>query len=102
VKVIANPAASTEMRNTIDEVFKELCDDLVKAFKDYKNQEKKCEEDKFLHGTLTEHKEKSLEAAKKLFEKLLSATTSLAEPLGMLIIFYSNAINIINITIYFL
>ena len=102
MKVIANPAASTEMRNTIDEVFKELCDDLVKAFKDYKNQEKKCEEDKFLHGTLTEHKEKSLEAAKKLFEKLLSATTSLAEPLGMLIIFYSNAINIINITIYFL
>lgn len=82
VKLIANPVASTEMRNNIDEVFKELCDDLVKAFKDYKSQERRCEEDKLLHGSLTEHKEKNLDAAKKLFEKLLSATTSLAEPLG--------------------
>lgn len=78
-KLLAGQSANKEMQAITLEIYSQLCQDLLKASKDYKSKEKKFEKDKLLHGSTTEQKQADLENAKRLFEKLYATVLGFAE-----------------------
>jgi hypothetical protein len=81
-KTIALPRVSNEMKQMITETFSQLSGDLVHAHKQFRSKERRTEKDRVIHGSITEQKQLELDNAKRLFEKLLSVVTSLAECLN--------------------
>lgn len=79
---VSSTAVARDLRAMVMEIFSHVSQELVKAFKDYKSKEKKCEADRVIHGTLSDQKQSDFDGAKKLFERLLGVVTVLAESLG--------------------
>lgn len=79
VKLLIPTALSEEMRNLVTDTYSQLCDELLKAHKEYRSMERRFEKDKLMHGSITEQKQQDLDAAKKQFEKLQSTVIGLAE-----------------------
>lgn len=77
-----SPSVQNELRMIIHDVYEQLCQDLTEAHRDLMNKERRFEKDKVLHGTLSEAKQAELDAARRLFDKLMSAATSLSECTG--------------------
>lgn len=82
VKRFTAPGAAAEMQALLSAAYDQLCTHLVQAHKDYRSRESKVEKEKLIHGGLSEQKQQELEQAKRLFEKLLAAVTSVADCTG--------------------
>ena len=82
IKLLSSPKTSSEMKTMLLETFQTICHDLVEAHKQFRVKEAKFEKDRLLHGSLTEQKQIEFDNSKKLYEKLLSVATSLAEAIG--------------------
>lgn len=78
-KTIASTKAVNELKMMISDTFNQLCEDLVKAHKQFRNKESRSEKDKAMHGSITEQKQVELDNAKRLYERLFAVVTSLAE-----------------------
>lgn len=72
---------SKELKDMVMEVWTNLNHELEKAFKDLKKKEKKADNDKLVHGTLSDQKTIELETARKLFERLFTMASTLSESL---------------------
>lgn len=82
VKTIVNGKTAAELRTVLGDTFLQLSRDLVGAHQTYRNKENKLEKDKLIHGSITEQKQQDFDYCKKLFEKLFSIVTTLAECMG--------------------
>ena len=82
IKLIASPKYSNELKASVIETFNQLSDDLIKAHKDFRKREYRMEKDKVIFGSITEQKQIEFDLAKRLYEKLLSVATLLAECLN--------------------
>jgi regulator of nonsense transcripts 2 len=82
LKVVASSSCQAEMKIILSEVYEQLCKDVIEAHKDLVGKEQRFEKDKVLHGSLSEAKQAELEGTKRLFEKLMSAVTSISECSG--------------------
>lgn len=80
---ICDEKVSLSLKEMITDTFNRVSLDLVKAHTDYRKKEIKAEKDRAIHGSLTEEKQAELDYAKRLFEKLLSVTTTLSETIDM-------------------
>lgn len=79
VKAIVQPKVAAELRSTLSETYQQLCGDLVVAHRSFRTKEAKMEKDKLIHGSITENKQQEFDNAKKLYEKLFSIVSTLAE-----------------------
>lgn len=79
VKAIVLPKVAAELRAMLHETYQQLCGDLVVAHQSFRTKEAKMEKDKLIHGTITETKQQEFDNAKKLYEKLFSIVSTLAE-----------------------
>ena len=77
-----SPSVRNELKMIIHEVYEQLCQDLTEAHKDLMSKERRFEKDRVLHGSLSEAKQAELDTARRLFDKLMSAATSLSESTG--------------------
>ena len=82
LKVLTSSKVATELRGMLADMYEKLTTDLLGAHKAYRTKESKLEKDKLIHGGLTEQKQQEFDAARKLFEKLLSIVTTLSECTG--------------------
>lgn len=80
---ITSAKISRELGQLVAEAADNMCMDLVKAFAEFKRCERKSEKDTVIHGALTEQKQQELNDLRKLYEKLLSAATSICECLDL-------------------
>ena len=80
---ITTPRMSQELGLLVTDAAENMCMDLVKAFAEFKDYEKTSEKYTAIHGSLTEKKQQELDSHRKLYEKLLSAVTSITECLNM-------------------
>jgi ribosome-associated translation inhibitor RaiA len=81
-KQIVPPAAAADMNAQIDDAFDQLSTDLVKLYKQYKSLDAKLEKEKLVNGSLSEAKQTELDNAKRIYERILSTVTSLADCLA--------------------
>ena len=79
LRQLTTTSMRNELRIIVSDVYSQLCADLVEAHKGLLNKKKRLEKDRVLHGTLSEAKQQELDGATRLFEKLLSAVTSISE-----------------------
>lgn len=79
VKAIVNGKVGAELRGLLSEAFASLSSDLIGAHQSYRTKETKLEKDKLIHGSITEQKQQEFDYCKKLFEKLFSIVSTLAE-----------------------
>ena len=82
VSVFTSPSTQNELKMIIHEVYEQICHDLVEAHKDLIGKERRFEKDKVLHGNLSETKQNELDNTRRLFDKLMSAASSLSECTG--------------------
>jgi uncharacterized membrane protein YheB (UPF0754 family) len=82
LKVLTSDKVQEELRATLQFTYEQLSIDLVAAHKAYRTKEAKMEKDKLIHGNITEQKQQDFDAARKLYEKLLSIVTTLSECIG--------------------
>jgi regulator of nonsense transcripts 2 len=82
LKVVASVNTQNELKMLVTEVYEQLCTATVTAHKDMVSKEKRFEKERVLHGTLNETKQLELDNSKRLFEKLISAVTSISECTG--------------------
>eukprot|EP01031_Cornospumella_fuschlensis_P036195 gene36195-43903_t len=82
VKVLVTPRVLADLRGLLQEAYKQLCEGLVKAHKDYYSKSSKAEKDKLIHGSLSEAKQAELDGAQKLYERLLQVVQSISEFTG--------------------
>ncbi|CAM9207771.1 unnamed protein product, partial [Ectocarpus fasciculatus] len=80
---IITAGTSRDLNQLVREAADNMSNDLVKAFAEFKRCEKKSEKDAVIHGSLTEQKQQELTDLRKLYEKLLSAVTSICECLDL-------------------
>ena len=78
-KQVVPVAASAEMNALIDDAYAQLSTDLVKLYKQYKSLDAKMEKEKVVSGVLSEAKQTELDNAKRIYERILSTVTSLAD-----------------------
>jgi hypothetical protein len=79
VKLFVSVKVSGDLKMLLAEAYSALCLDLVKSHSDFRQKEIKFEKDRLIHGSLSEQKQQELDYAKRLYEKLLSVVTSIAE-----------------------
>ena len=82
IKLLASSKNASEMKALLLETYQMVSTDLIDAHHQYRIKEHKFEKDRLIHGSLSEQKQQELETAKKLYEKLLSVVTTLAESIG--------------------
>lgn len=82
LNIATTESASSELRDFIVDIYQQLCAELVKSHKEYHKKEKKSEKDRLIHGALTEQKQLELDQSKRIFEKLFTVLTGIAESLG--------------------
>jgi hypothetical protein len=82
VKQLTGARVSQELRAQLSDAYEQLASDLVVAHRSFCSKETRMEKDKLIHGSATEQKQQEFDAAKKLYEKLLSITTTLSECMG--------------------
>lgn len=82
LKVITATSTQNELKMILSEVYEQLSRATVDAHKDMTSKDKRFEKDRVLHGSLSEAKQLELDNAKRLFEKLMAAVTSISENTG--------------------
>jgi regulator of nonsense transcripts 2 len=80
---LASPKVTAELGQLVSDAAENMSLDLVKTFAEFKRCEKRSEKEAAIHGSLTEAKQAELNGLRKLYEKLLSAVTSLCECLDI-------------------
>lgn len=79
VSLFATERTCEVARTLVLAAFEQLAGDLTGAHKDLRTKEKRFEKERLLHGSLTEAKQTTLDAAQRFFERLLPVVQSLSE-----------------------
>ena len=82
-KQLPNQGTVLELNMLIDQTYSKLSEDLVKYHKQYQTLDKKMEKEIAIHGgSVMETKQTELDNAKRIYERVLSTVTTLAECLN--------------------